>query len=146
MIEVPNTSIFDFHRVQDCVIAIPINRAVNSYGHAVMGRGLALDAKMRIAGIERELGRKLQMHPDDEVYCLDEDWVRGVPTKYHHTDKEASLDLIERAVWWFKAEAAGWPDKTFILPRLGCGLGKLEWDVVKVFLEELPENVWIVTL
>ena len=123
-----------------------ITKAINKYGDAVMGRGLALEARERIPGIERELGRKLRDHPEDEVYCLDECWVRGVPTKYHYGDKTASLDLIERAVWWFKAEAAGWPDKTYIMPRLGTGLGGLDWEAVKIFLEELPSNVWVVTL
>jgi hypothetical protein len=144
VIELPG-NLFDFWRLPSSVICIPVNHAVDKYGDAIMGAGVALEMKRLAPGIERELGLKLRSFPDDEAYCLDEGHVRAIPTKFHPRDKEASLELIERATWWLKAETKAWPHVTFISPRLGCGLGKLDWEVVKIFLEELGENFWVVT-
>ena len=66
------------------------------------------------------------------------------PVKYNWWE-QASLELIKESAIALK-KAAEFED-TIILPRPGCGNGRLEWPTVKRVLEEvgLPDNVWIIT-
>lgn len=144
MIEVQG-DIFDYHRLEGFVIIIPTNLALDTSGNAIMGAGLALELKKRVPRAPMDLGKKIRINNEDGMFCIDDDWVRAMPTKYKPQDKEASLDLIERGMWWLKSEAGAWLDRTFILPRVGTGCGRLDWEVVEVFTADLPENVWLIT-
>ena len=142
---VEGVSLFDFWRVEGYVICIPINLCVDMSGNAVMGAGLALEMKKRAPAIASELGRKITAHKEDEAFVLDDDWVRGLPTKVHYNDATASLGLITQSLLWVRAEALGFSNRTFCIPKLGCGCGKLKWSDVEPLTVDLPSNVWLVT-
>jgi hypothetical protein len=142
---ITDSDLWDFHRVENFIVIIPTNLATDNVGSAIMGAGLALQLKKRVPGVERELGKKIRINKEDGMYCIDEDRVRALPTKYAPSDKESSLELIERGLWWLKAEAGEWTEKNYILPKIGTGCGKLPWEMIEPMTEMLGENVWLVT-
>lgn len=105
---------------------ITTNGDVNRFGQAVMGRGVALQAKQRYPNIEKAL-----------AYCLSKYGLRVVmlrhdlfafPVKRHWHEK-ARLSLIRRSA----QELVSMTDRTqvVVLPRPGCGNGGLSWEDVK---------------
>ncbi|GAG50841.1 unnamed protein product, partial [marine sediment metagenome] len=75
-------------------IVIPTNSYTKTNGQAVMGRGLALQAKLRYPILPNVLGRKLQKF-GAHVYPLDWNMV-AFPVKDHWAGN-AILDLILRS-------------------------------------------------
>lgn len=141
MIEIEG-NIWDYYGVDNFVVCIPVNSQRDSRGLAIMGAGLALEAKLKIKGIATELG--LMLKYGNDVHSLDQGRIRSFPTKYRWKEN-ASLALIQESVYSLGAEARGSPDTIFVMTRVGCGLGKLRWEEVKPILEQLPDNCWVVS-
>lgn len=122
----------------------------------VMGAGLALKIKKRwpayaeahqkyqkahaLGGISK--GIFWWKNPEDGFPCA----IVSCPTKSRHFD-QSSLDLIEasfRACIWRIARAIEFECfdrvQTVMVPKLGCGLGGLEWEqVLPILLGVLQE-------
>jgi len=118
-------------------IVIPTNGNVNKYGCAIMGKGLALEAKERFPNLSYELGRRLSMVGINlEIFF--EYRIIAFPVKYDWT-KEANLELISSSADSLsKCSVANFLREGLIyLPRVGCGkeTGKLDWKIVKPVLE-----------
>ena len=43
-----------------------------------------------------------------------------------------------------KNYAEEYPDRAFIMPRPGCGEGRLTWEQVRPLLVDLPDNCYVV--
>ena len=124
---------------------IPTNGSVRRDGAAVMGRGVALQAKRRHPKLEEAIGAFISAY-GNRVYFLffrDENLVT-FPVK-HRWQEKAKLKLIENSCqqlvrltkprrWW----------KRIALPRVGCGNGGLDWKDVKPILEEYLDDRFIV--
>lgn len=116
---------------------IPTNGYVRKDGAAVMGRGLARQAKQRFPGLEYTLGELLN-DGGNHVYCLPEISIITFPVKYNWRDK-ASMSLIECSVWELLNELVD-SQVSVALPRVGCGNGKLRWTEVKTLLIPLDDR------
>lgn len=144
----PNLDIFE---VGTEAIVNPVNCV------GVMGAGLALAFKERYPEafaayrIEHRLG-KLRMgkvfpfrRKNDQI----PKWILHLPTKFHYDDKSdiaqlsvAMADLVEtinnRGI------------KSIAIPKLGCGLGGLKWEDVRLImvhhLRQIEDRVDVVIL
>ena len=127
---------------------ITTNGDTNRMGAAVMGRGCALEAKRRITGIEYHFAKLLKRW-GNRVMRLTR--VRkgadlaSFPVKHHWHD-EADPELIRRSAEQLVAFADKFGYENVVLPRPGCGNGRLRWEEVRPILEQvLDERFSVVT-
>lgn len=129
MIEYVTGNMFD--READCYV-IPVNCV------GTMGKGLAREAKERFPDLNREYQTVLRTgelhigHP-----CLarahQQDFLL-FPTKWHWREPsryewiQDGLNVAEFEFWDNSHD-------TIAMPKLGCGLGGLEWRVVRSYME-----------
>ena len=122
---------------------ITTNGAVRSDGRAVMGRGVALQAKTRYADIDLALGKLIRLEGNHVhlIPCVVP--IISFPVKRVWHEK-ADPKLITRSVEELAAlvQRRGW--RTIVLPRPGCGNGGLDWGDVKPLLERALDNRFIV--
>ena len=151
------------------VICITTNGSVKNDGRAVMGRGVALQAKQRwpelilddilgrqlragdlhvsvLAAVKTAeiLGRRLRL---DDVHgaARRELVLLSFPVKYRWHEA-ADLVLIGNSAHELADLAKMCPEIVFVLPRPGCGNGRLKWEDVKpILLPILPDNVHVIT-
>lgn len=120
----------------------PITRGRD--GAAVMGRGCAREATNRLPGIEYEFGRLLKEH-GNRVVRFDTNWtwrdarIATFPVKLHWRE-EARIELIERSAHQLVRLADKFFYKNVLLPRPGCGNGRLRWQDVRAVLEEILDD------
>lgn len=139
-------------------ICITTNGFVKVDGTAVMGAGIAKQAKELLPGVEKMLGDRIRQsgnhvhvfwelvgHYDGEA---GEEWTQDLvsfPVK-HHWREVADLELIIRScheLMEWAEETSYW--KRILLPRPGCGNGRLNWNYVKEAIKGiLDERVVIV--
>lgn len=138
--------IWDYYN-QGNWIVIPTNGTVKRNGEAVMGRGLALQAKSRFPQLSFALGRFINAYGNVVfVSNLQNREFRSIklitfPVK-NHWKETASLHLIERSCNQLVYVA---PQNFLIyLPKVGCGNGRLDWKNVKPILEERLDDRFIV--
>lgn len=124
-------------------ICITTNGYVRKDGKAVMGRGCALEAKELVPGIDRILGRSI-MQLGNHVYPLIDykgRMIYSFPVK-HKWWESADMELIKRSCIELNHLI---PFRKVLLPRPGCGNGKLSWTDVKPLISRwLGDNVWVV--
>jgi hypothetical protein len=155
-------------------ICITTNGVLNSSGANVMGLGCAAKAKERWPGVELILGQRIQQG-GNRVHLLTQEPQDGLaitpafeilravllptkrvihylpyhlvsfPTKNHWRDPSDPqliatsahqlVELVDEKKW-----------KNVILPRPGCGLGKLAWEEVRSILSEiLDDRFWVIS-
>ena len=129
-------------------VGIPTNgkRYYNS-GYAVMGAGVALSAKNRYPGIDRVLGFLLHTKGNHVhlLGCWDNRLVFNIPTKEHHQDG-SPIELIVQSCTELRELYLDCDHKPrqVLLPRLGCGHGRLEWEDVRPAISKvLLESAFI---
>ncbi len=124
----------------DCdYICIPTNGFVKNNGRAVMGAGLAKQARDKFQNIDLELGRLINT-TGNCVHALKVEHNKillSFPVKHDWWDK-ADLVLIDKSAdeLKFMFNVVKEPKPIIALPRVGCGNGKLLWSVVKPILEK----------
>lgn len=119
------------------VRVITTNGMVNKNGHAVMGRGCALEAADRWPQLPKLLGYNLKpSNGGNHVWWwnLDDQCIVTFPVKHDWRDK-ADLKIIERSAEELEGEADIYTDGPIVMPRPGCGYGGLDWEEVKPILE-----------
>lgn len=125
-------------------IGVTTNGDVRKDGAAVMGRGVALQAKQKFPGIEYEVGariRKLGNH----VQPLVKYRIMTFPVK-HHWFSLADLGLINRSCGELMSRIHNRNIRRIYLPRPGCGNGKLDWhDVRDAIFDLLDDRVIVIT-
>lgn len=136
------TEIGDIWQVGAHWRGIPTNGVVTNRGLAVMGRGVALQAKQRYPGIDLELGRII-LNGGNHVWFLHSYDLYSFPTKHHWRDK-ADVALIRQSVYELRVEAMRHSSLEFNLPLPGTGNGGLVPSEVWPLLQDLPDNVTIV--
>jgi len=117
---------------QGYVLVIPTNRTTNKEGCAVMGAGLAKQASQMFSDLSMRYGQALRAG-DSKVFFAGLRLI-CVPTKEHWSEP-AQIGLVAAACDFIKATAKDYPALQFAVPRLGCGLGKLDWNVVKPMMK-----------
>lgn len=128
-------------------LVVPINWRTNRNGDAIMGAGVALAAKKRWPHLQRVLGDQIRRSPDAPhvpIYAMGDYWMVCLPTKHDWRDP-SDVKLIEAGVTALIDQAGGFGWRTIVLPRLGCGLGQLDWEVqVRPLLADLLDDRFVV--
>lgn len=140
-------NLWDYYQKPNTIICITTNGTIKKNGRGVMGRGCAAEAVRRIPNIDLYLGDALRKFGNIPTRMGDLGQLIPLiffPVK-HNWYEAADLQLIKRSAQWLAIEAEVEPNTTFVLPRHGCGNGRLEWGRVKPLLETLPDNVWVIT-
>lgn len=121
---------------------------VNTVG--VMGKGLALEFKKRYPKMFEEYKKQCHdgwLHVGDLMLWRAKDhFVLNFPTKKHWKDP-SSLIYVEAGLLSFVNKYESYGISSIAFPKLGCGNGGLDWEVVKPvmerYLQELPIDVYI---
>ena len=135
-------NIWDFH-AQGSWIVIPTNLTVTANHHAVMGAGLARQASERFPLVPEKLGQWVRT-TKDAVLFLREERLIAFPTKRDWKYPADPL-LIQECARQLRDQVAlignlqirpSLLSPHIYLPRLGCGLGQLRWDLVEPLLDK----------
>ena len=109
-------------------VVVPTNTTIRQDGNAVMGAGVAKDAAERYPELSRQLARHIRRF-DDGLYLNAP--VICMPTK-RNWRSGSQLDLIEmgchRLVELARVFDMVDHDCPIFLPKIGCGLGGLNWE------------------
>ena len=139
-----NGNLWDFHK-KGFWIVIPTNGFVKTNCEAVMGRGLALQAKQKFPEISSELGISLK-ECGNKIAIFYKYYLLTFPVKHNWWEK-ADILLIEKSTKVLKnlLDEEDCRIKTPIyLPRVGCGNGMLNWKDVKQILEKHLDERFII--
>lgn len=111
-------------------IVILTNGSVNNKGQAIMGKGIALEAAQRFHNLPAQLGIRLK-YDGNTVQCFPEYGLFTFPTKQEWYEP-SNLKLIGRSCTTLvnMVSARGLAGR-ILIPRPGCGNGKLTWHQVK---------------
>ena len=125
----------DIFDVPTDIIFITTNGTIKSDGSGVMGAGVALEAELRYPELPDILGKVVRDGgniPHRMLTTLDNE-IWSFPVKHNWFEK-ADIFLIEESC----KRVACLLEKgyTCVLPRPGCGNGKLSWDLVKPLIEK----------
>lgn len=116
-------------------IIITTNGFIKKNGEAVMGRGVAYQAKKKFPELPKMLGDYLKSK-GNHVGVFESLKLITFPVKTNWWER-ASLRLIERSC----IEVASLPySDTFVIPKPGCGNGKLNWKDVEPICAEHLDN------
>jgi hypothetical protein len=132
-------NLWDFHK-QGHWVAITTNGCRTHTGEAVMGRGVALQAKQRFPALPAVLGTRLQA-AGNRVYVFPEWHVITFPTKHDWKD-QSDLHLIRVSAAELASAMASF--QVVYLPRPGCANGGLLWKNVKPVIEPLLDDRFVV--
>ena len=126
------------------VIVITTNGATRKDGAAIMGRGVALQAKSRYPGIEHVLGRLIRENGNHvNLITGNTPKIVSFPVKHHWREK-ADLKLINQSVLelvWLTDRLSGLAGlHTVALPRPGCGNGRLRWEDVRSIIRPVLDD------
>lgn len=139
----------DFWTIQGDARCITTNGALRANGNAIMGKGIALQAKQRYPKLEFTLGRLIQKYGNC-VFYLGYGLI-SFPTKHDWRDHKSDINLIKRSaielVSLFKGDVPikNKSNRRILLTRPGCGSGNLEWAEVRPILQTiLNSNEFVV--
>lgn len=141
MLEVKGDIFTMFESGEYDAICITTNGIIKKDGSAVMGAGVALEAKKRFKGIEFRLAKCLNTG-GNRVYRLgttSNGSVISFPTKHHYKNK-SDIELIKTSSRQLMEliDEKGF-NKVLITP-MGCGNGGLQWDFVKSNVNDILDN------
>jgi hypothetical protein len=125
------------------VVCVTTNGSVRSDGRAVMGYGCAADAALLFPELPLLLGTWIQSvgnHFHYLKYYEERGYtIAAFPVKNSWQDEKADLKLIEQSCKDLVESLA--PDLKVVLPKIGCGAGKLDWEnQVKPLLEKYLDD------
>lgn len=139
----------DFWTVQGDARCITTNGRLRENGNAIMGKGIALQARQRFPMIEFTLGRLIQKYGNHTFYLGY--GLISFPTKHNWRDDKSDIELIKRSaielVSLFKGDVPirNKSNRRILLTRPGCGSGNLNWSDVRPILQIiLNSNEFIV--
>ena len=120
---------------------ITTNGALRRDGACVMGRGCAFEAKTKIPGIDHRLGNLIKSHGNRvmRIGRYDGVVVASFPVKDHWRE-DADPDLIARSAHQLVALADKFGYENVVLPRPGCGAGRLAWRDIRPILDEVLDS------
>lgn len=123
----------DLWRLPGDARCITVNGATRNDGQAVMGRGVAAQAKERWPFLPAVLGEYIRQCGNHVGVLLEpvgnSALLLSFPVK-HHWREAADLDLIQRSCVELMGLADDYDLEKVLLPRPGCGNGRLDWAQV----------------
>jgi len=141
--------IWDYHRKGHWIV-ITTNGTLNTKGEAVMGKGIALQAKQKFPGLPSELGKQIkgcglpygEYTQGNNLKVFHQYKVITFPVKHNWWEK-ADLLLIEESSRQLQTACHGNQDVKYLV-RPGCGNGQLDWKDVKPILEKYLDDRFVV--
>jgi hypothetical protein len=133
-------NIWDYHQ-KGYWIVIPTNGSINKRSQAVMGRGLALQAKRKFPYLPTALGSEI-LKTGNQVHEFTDYRIYALPTKHHWQDTKSNLNLIVKGCEQLARMVS--ETRRVYLPYLGCGCGELNWDDVSVTISNILDDRFIV--
>jgi len=145
--------IWDYHEKGNWIV-ITTNGTVKSNRECVMGRGIALQAKLKYPQLPLLLGKKIKEYGNfPHIF-----WGLGLisfPVKHHWMDKAdpvlistSCMTLFTGVTHLLQLHYSSTPDDSWdgsiYMVRPGCGNGGLLWKDVKPILEEYLDDRFIV--
>lgn len=126
-------------------ICIPTNGIVEKEGSLIMGAGLAKDAAIRFPGIPKTLGQKVERGGNKPYICGVKigTWLVSFPTKEHYKDP-SNIFLIRSSAKELVRLAKTHNWEYIALPKVGCGLGGLKWEDVKIALQSIFDDRFVI--
>lgn len=143
-------------------LVITTNGFIKNNGEAVMGRGIALQAKERFPSLPKKLGLHLQLlsnhvgiftilpaeyHLVDHHYYIltmpvKPDYVRTITGMMPGWRAKADIKLIERSAKELVqiVDVKEHQINSVLMPRPGCGNGGLKWEVVKPIIAPILDD------
>ena len=123
------------------VRVITTNGTVKKNGECVMGRGCALEAKIKWPNLAEDLGGSISeygnrphvFHPEIGVSIV------SFPVKHNWYEKADPI-LIRDSAYLLNCMTFLDGFKVVVLPRPGCGNGGLKWDVVRKAIAPLLDD------
>lgn len=127
------------------VRVITTNGTVKKNGECVMGRGCAAEAKKMWNGLPLQIGLHIKDHGNQVAcfQCYNPDVLLYTFPVKHNWYEQADLDLIIHSAEVLSACVQdGFEEQaiTVVLPRPGCGNGKLKWEDVKRVLNPILDD------
>ncbi len=120
---------------------VTTNGHISRAGKVVMGRGCARELRDAAPGVDARLARLVRAHGNrvfrfTRINGAD---VASLPVK-HHWKEEADPDLIVRSVRQLVELADKFGYQRVLIPRPGCGNGRLRWSDVKPLIQHLLDD------
>ena len=155
------------HKTEDNWIVISTNGFVKFNGEAVMGRGIAHQARQKYSGIALELGTKIR-EEGNIVHELSNGLIsfpvkgvrevnNGTNVVSHWVDKvkigatvpgwmcKARVDLIKKSAKQLVELADERAMEEVVMPRVGCGFGELDWETtIKPIMEKILDQRFLI--
>ena len=145
MLKTIKDDIWNFHP-KGWSILVPTNGWVNKDGQAVMGKGIALQAKKLFKGFEYQFARLLTKHGNNLFY-FEKPKLVTFPVKHSWKDK-ADFKLIESSCRQLVTLLKLNPELKVVMPKVGCGNGKRNWEdvapIVNGILKDFEDRILIV--
>ena len=136
-------NIWDYNKKGHCIV-IPTNGTIKNNGEAVMGCGLALQAKERFEQLARNIGEDISYTGN---YIFAYDYGKAIlltfPVKNNWRDN-ADILLIKTSAKQLVSWGETYKDHIFYLPKIGCGAGNLNWEDVEPILDKYLDDRFIV--
>lgn len=133
------------------VICIPTNSTVKTSGELIMGAGLAKECLNHYPGLDKTAGDMLRkgqifskMHVLPEYNLLEVEFLHRTLLLCQTKDyvwKKTPLSLVKRTINKLSVYMEVHGSKTFAIPYLGCGHGKLNKAEFLLMLVEAPGSI-----
>jgi hypothetical protein len=136
--------IWKFHE-EGAYIGIPTNGIIKNNGNLVMGRGLALQASEHFPELPVSFGKHVKTN-GNTVCILENLRIFSFPTKNNWVES-SDLFLIEQSAQTLSDYFAGdmfefgLKIPEIYLPKVGCGLGELNWKQVEPILHAYLNDI-----
>lgn len=132
-------------------IVVTTNCIVKSDGCLVMGAGIALDFNKRFPYLSHDLGKRTKSHIElgrrGSISVINAtDTVANIvslPTKIDWRESSI-LSMIKENCYHMQIIANAFNWRKILMTRPGCGLGNLDWKVVKEAIDFLDDRFVVV--
>ena len=139
--------------IQGDLLSSPAQVQVNTVNTVgVMGKGIALQFKNKYPAMFRSYQKVCENHSLDignlYLWKSPEKWILMFPTKKHWRNP-SKIEYIESGLKKFVENYDKLQIESIAFPKLGCGNGNLDWNIVRPvmerYLKNLPITVYIYT-
>ena len=135
-------NLWDYFGKEGYICCIPTNGVVNKLGKNIMGAGLAKEANQRLSNssfkLDEAVGKLINKKGNHVVGVkIGDNKIIMFPTKDHFKNP-SSISLICRSCRELKEKLP--KGHQAVLPRIGCGMGGLDWTMVKASIQSILDT------
>lgn len=149
MLEKKISNIFNFNYPSNTAVCVTTNGCIRNNGYAVMGKGIALQAKNLFPNIDQKLGKYLSEYGNRAFnmgkYRLNQSVVNvfTFPTK-NDWRNNSDIELIKKSCNELMQLCDKFNISTCIITKPGCGCGGLNYEKdVRPIISKILDNRFI---